>query len=184
LTLARVLFVSVLIIFASPSINASSEDLIHVRLKDRLDRPHDGYCFDIMGTGNSLRVDLPLFAHNCKGGLTADSAVIYTDSGQLVFPAPNVCVTVYGVNSTVLPGTPILLRPCDERTAFFDTSSLQKFDFTDRGQLKLRGSDLCLSVGQESAVTYSSADRWRALSLASCTDAPLSYSTWEFVTFN
>jgi len=184
LKLLRTLFAGAAFLSVTIVANASTESLIHVRLKDRLDRPDDGYCFDILGTNRSLRVDLPLFAHNCKGGPTADSAVIYTRDGQLVFPAAEVCVTAFGVNSTVLPGTPVLLRPCGERTAFFDASRLQIFDHADDGQLRLRGSELCLAVGRKSSVTYSPADRWRALSLESCAAAEPRYSRWELVPLN
>jgi len=156
-------------------------DVIHVRLKDRLDRPADGYCLDILGTGTDLVLDVPLFAHNCKSGPTPDSAVTLTEDGQLVFPAAKVCVTAFGVNNTVLPGTSILLRPCDFRTAFFDTSELQKYNYLENGQLQLRGHDLCLSVGEQSSHTYSPSDRWRVLSLQPCTEIELSYSSWEMV---
>ena len=161
--------------------DATTGNLIHVRLKDRLDRPVDGYCFDILGTGQHLRLDLPLFAHNCKGSATPDSAVVYTAQGQLVFPAAKVCVTAFGVNDTVLPGTSVLLRPCDQRTPFFETANLQKFDHLQNGQLKLRDFELCLAVGNESSSTYSPADRWRVLSLESCESVALSHSAWERV---
>jgi len=155
MNLARALVTAVIVLTVPIVANATSNGLIHVRLQDRLDRPDDGYCFDILGTSRSLRVDLPLFAHNCN--------------------------TAFGVNSTVLSGTPVLLRPCGERTAFFETSGLQSFDHTDNGQLKLRGSELCLAVGKESSTTYSPADRWRALSLESCKESELSHSAWELV---
>lgn len=164
--------------------NATAADLVHVRLKDRLDRPTDGYCLDILGTGRNLRQDLPLFAHNCKGGATPDSSVIYTSHGQLVFPDPNVCVTAFGVNNTVLPGTSVLLRTCDERQAFFNTADLQKFDFMENGQLKLRGTELCLTVGQDASPTYSPFDRWRVLSLELCNRAEINHSAWEMVPLN
>lgn len=167
-----------------PTLTAANESIVHVRLEDRLDRPDDGYCFDILGTGRNLRLDLPLFAHNCKGGATPDSAVIYNSEGQLVFPAAKVCVTAFGVNNTVLQGTPVLLRQCDEQSPFFDTPDLQKFDHTDSGQLKLRGSELCLAVGRKSSATYSPHDRWRVLSLESCVDISAQYSVWEMVPLN
>ena len=173
------------VIFALLIVVTGSElfaaEFVHVRLKDRLDRPQDGYCFDILGTSSNLRLELPLFAHNCKGGPTADSTVTYTSKGQLVFPAPNVCVTAFGVNNTVLPGSSVLLRPCDYQVAFFDTSDLQKFDHLKNGQLRLRGYELCLAVGDKSSSTYSSYDRWRVLSLESCTATALSHSAWEMV---
>ncbi len=168
-------------LIATFSLNAQAADLIHVRLADRLDRPTDGYCLDIPGTGSRLLLDVPLFAHNCKSGPTPDSVVTYTASGQLVFPAAQVCVTAFGVNSTVLTGTSILLRPCDFSTAFFDTANLQKFDYLKNGQLQLSGHDLCLAVGEQSSHTYSPSDRWRVLSLNSCSEISLRYSSWEMV---
>lgn len=168
-------------LIAAVATNAAAADLIHVRLQDRLDRPDDGYCLDILGNGNNLRLNLPLFAHNCKGGATTDSAIIYTGKGQLVFPYPAVCVTAFGVNNTVLPGASVLLRPCDQRIPFFDATGLQKFDYLGNGQLKLRDSKLCLAVGNKSSTTYSSLDRWRVLSLESCADTELSHSAWELV---
>ncbi len=177
--LFSILLLGFVFLFTGAVNNASASELVHVRLKAPLDRPDDGYCLDILGTGNNLRVDLPLFAHNCKDGATPDSAIVYTENGQLVFPAANVCVTAFGVNNTVLAGTPILLRPCDEQTAFFAASNLQKFDHLENGQLKLRHSNLCIAVGDESSRTYSPADRWRVLSLASCQDVSLSHSSWK-----
>jgi len=161
------------------SSHAVSAELLHVRLKDRLDRPEDGYCLDIVGTASNMVLDVPLFAHNCKRGPTPDSAVTYDDKGQLVFAGPQVCVTAFGVNDTVLPGTPVLLRPCNFSRAFFDTSNLQKFDHLENGQLQLRGYELCLAVGEESSHTYSSGDRWRVLSMQST--IALAYSEWEMV---
>ena len=160
---------------------AISSELIHVRLKDRLDRPQDGYCFDILGTGSNLRLELPLFAHNCKGGATPDSSVVYTSKGHLVFPAAAVCVTAFGVNNTVLPGVPVLLRPCGYQKPFFEASRLQEFDYLENGQLKLRGHGLCVTVGDESSHTYSPHDRWRVLLLDACSDTPLTHSAWELV---
>ena len=181
MTLSRLRQCASAFLIATITANTSAADLIHVRVKDRLDRPDDGYCLDILGTGRNLRLDMPLFAHNCKGGATPDSSIIYTSKGQLVFPHPNVCVTAFGVNNTVLPGTSVLLRPCDQRTSFFDATGLQKFDYLVNGQLKLRGSKLCLAVGNKSSVTYSSFDRWRVLSLESCANTELSHSVWEMV---
>lgn len=161
--------------------HANANDLIHVRLKDRLDRPVDGYCFDILGTGTDLRLEVPLFVHNCKTGPTTDSSVIYTSKGQLVFPSADVCVTVFGVNNTVLPGTAVTLHPCDYEAKFFETADLQKFDYLENGQLQLRGYEFCLTVGDEASRTYSPDDRWRVLSLQPCASAALSHSAWDMV---
>lgn len=179
--LLRVNLVVSLVAMVILSVEAIAADLVHVRLKDRLDRPDDGYCLDILGTGSNLQLDMPLFVHNCKSGPTADSTVTYTDSGQLVFPDAQVCVTAFGVNNTVLPGTSVLLRPCDYRAPFFDTTDLQKFDYLKNGQLQLRGYDLCLTVGDRSSRTYSPHDRWRVLSLQICAGNELNRSSWEMV---
>ncbi|MEM9602778.1 MAG: hypothetical protein AAGA11_07940 [Pseudomonadota bacterium] len=167
------------VFFAVATTVAAARDVVHVRLQDRLDRPRDGYCLDIVGTGSNLRLDLPLFAHNCKSGPTPDSSVRVSREGWLRFPGPGVCVTAFGVNNTVLPGTAVLLRPCGHQSAFFDASRLQRFDWQSNGQLRLRGFDVCLSVGEDSAETFSPADRWRVLLLARCTEVPLRLSAWE-----
>lgn len=159
----------------------AASDVVHVRLQDRLDRPRDGYCLDIMGTGANLRLGLPLFAHNCKSGPTADSSVRFNVEGQLRFPDPGVCVTAFGVNNTVLPGSTVLVRPCNHRIAFFDAARLQRFELQANGQLRLRGFDVCLAVGEDSAETFSRADRWRVLLMARCADVPLRHSAWELV---
>ena len=52
--------------FSSPAFSGSLNSQFHLRLLDRLDRPEDGYCVDILGTPGNLRIDVPLFAHNCK----------------------------------------------------------------------------------------------------------------------
>ena len=161
--------------------NVSADDLVHVRLKDRLDRPADGYCFDIIGTSSNMRLDLPLFAHNCKAGPTDDSVIIHNAEGLLIFPAVSQCVTAFGINGRALPGVPLLLRPCSENASFFDTSRFQQFELAANGQLHLKESALCIAVGVESDSTYSSNDRWRVLSLQLCNTVVLSHSAWEQV---
>ena len=165
----------------SPALSASSASLSHLRLLDRLDRPEDGYCVDILGTPRNLRVDLPLFAHNCKSSLTDDSAVVYTSDGLIKFPAADRCLTVAGVNSAALPGASILLRKCNDSIPFFETSRLQRFSHRKDGSLAVAGSKLCLAVGARSAVTYSPSDRWRTLFVDDCAKVEHSRSRWEFV---
>ena len=153
----------------------------HLRLIDRLDRPSDGYCIDIPGTPSSMRLEVPLFAHNCKAGLTPDSAVVFTAKGRIRFPAVARCVTAAGVNSTILPNTALILRGCGRNAPFFETAALQGFELRANGRLILKGSNLCLTVGKVSSRTYSPADRWRALYLATCGSVPEKYARWEFV---
>lgn len=154
----------------------------HLRLIDRLDRPQDGYCVDVPGVGRNMRVELPLFAHNCKPRLTGDSAVVFTPKGRIRFAALDLCITAAGVNSAALAGAALLLRPCGGSAPFFDTAGLQRFTLAANGQLSLRGSTLCIMAGAESARTLSAGDRWRTLFLAKCGTAPKARSRWEFVT--
>ena len=164
----------------SPASSASSGTLAHLRLLDRLDRPQDGYCVDVPGSPRNMRVDVPLFAHNCKPSLTSDSAVVFTSDGLIRFPAVDRCITVAGVNSAALPGASILLRTCHESTPYFETSELQRFRHREDGRLAIVGSELCLTVGPRSAATYSQSDRWRTLFVDDCATAEPARSRWEF----
>ena len=165
----------------NPVFSEPKGSMFHLRLLDRLDRPEDGYCIDILGTPGNFRVELPLFAHNCKTTLTADSSVIFTSDGLIKFPAVDLCITVAGVNSNALPGASTLLRKCNESIPFFETFSLQRFTHRKDGRISISGSELCLTVGRESAATYSPSHRWRALFVEDCSVAEPSLSQWEFV---
>jgi len=162
--------------------SAQTDAFAHLRLIDRLDRPSDGYCLDILGVGRNLRVDVPIFAHNCKPALTRDSAVSFGEDGKIRFPAVELCATAAGVNGRALPGAAILLRPCGVNAPFFETSALQSFDFRPDGRLELSGSGLCLAAGEVSDRTYSPQDRWRVLSVEDCETAPAKLTRWEFNT--
>ena len=153
----------------------------HFRLIDRLDRPDDGYCLDVLGVGELMRLEVPIFAHNCKPGLTPDSAVDLTDEGRIRFTALNLCITAAGVNGRALPGVSIILRPCGHEAPFFESSALQAFDIADDGKVMLKGSNLCLAAGSISATTYSARDRWRILTVEDCGAVPTELARWEFV---
>ena len=107
-----------------------------------------------------MRVDVSLFAHNCKPSLTIDSVVVFTTDGSIRFPAVDRCLTVAGVNSFALPGASILLRRCEEKIPFFETIDLQGFTHHKDGSLSVLGSKLYITVGDRSAVTYSPYHRW------------------------
>lgn len=169
-----------LILKMSLGIATQPTNASHLRLIDRLDRPQDGYCADIHGVMGNFRTDLPLFVHNCKQGLTSDSAVQFNSLGQIIFVDLNVCITVAGVNSKALPGSAVLLRECDEATPFFEAEKLQRFSHNKNGQLELLESGLCLTVGAQSATTYSMSDRWRPLFVSDCATAESTLSHWEF----
>ena len=178
------LFVSLLVFVVLYACQALGQQdaLGHLRLKDRLDRPTDGYCLDILGVGQSLRVDVPIFAHNCKPRLTPDSKVKIRVDGRISFPDVGLCITAFGVNGRALPGSPIILRPCGDRAPFFEAGPLQAFELKEDGRIVLEATDLCLAVGEMSDATYSAQDRWRVLSVQHCRDTPAKYLAWEFST--
>ena len=153
----------------------------HLRLINNLDRPEDGYCLDIVGSGQHLRFDLPLIAHNCKPGLYADEAVKIEPNGYIRFPAFDKCATVAGLNSRALPGAALVPRECGENTPFLDAEDLQKFHHLKDGRLELSGTGLCLTVGRKSDSTFSADHRWRPLFVESCETVEPERSIWKFV---
>lgn len=156
----------------------------HLKLKNSLDRPEDGYCLDVVGSGRNIRFDMPLNAHNCKPGLYADEAVIMEPDGIIRFPAYNKCATVSGLNSRALPGTALILAGCGENTPFLNTKGLQSFTQHKDGKLELSGTGLCLTVGKVSDSTFSPDHRWRPLFVEKCEDVVPERSQWEFIPFH
>jgi len=152
----------------------------HLKLIAPLDRPEDGYCLDIVGSGPYIRFDLPMTAHNCKPGLYADEAVVLDQKGFIRFPAFNKCATAAGLNGRALPGAALVPLDCGERSPFMEAEALQKFTLHKNGQVELSGSGLCLTAGPESATTFSEEHRWRALYLERCTTADAPRSRWQF----
>ena len=165
---------------ARPAASASRELRVHLRLVDRLDRPEDGYCLDIPGPPSNLFLDVPLFAHNCMPSLTNDTAVVFMSDGYIRFPAVDRCITVTGVKSA-LPGSSIMLNKCNPSNPFIDISRRQRFTHRQDGSLTVAGTELCLTVGPQSAVTLSPVHRWRTLFVDDCATADPARSRWEFV---
>jgi hypothetical protein len=137
---------------------------------------------DVIGLGLEARTDLPLFVHNCSSERYPDEAVRFDNAGLIHFPAYKLCVTVMGVNGRSLPGSAVLLRPCEERSAFMDAKALQHFSLHLDGRLTLDNTNLCLTVGLQSAPTYSTQHRWRALYADDCAAVPPERNRWEFTT--
>lgn len=154
----------------------------YLQLKDRLDRPIDGYCLDVVGSGRHIRLDMPLTAHNCKGPqVYADEVVQYLSDQSLYFPAYEGCVTVMGLNDKALAGNALMLKRCGEVQPFLNAKKFQKFQFNEQGQVQLVGSSLCISAGQDSHTTYSPDHRWRSLLMLPCKEVALTRSVWQLV---
>lgn len=151
----------------------------HLRLVNDLDRPEDGYCLDVVGSGPNIRTDLPLIAHNCKPGLYADEAIVFQSDGRILFPAFGGCVTVAGLNSRALPGAALMLKGCGENTPFLNTAGLQNFRLREDARIELEETGLCLMVGDESDSTFSEDHRWRTLYVDACAKAQADRSQWR-----
>lgn len=167
---------SIAAIAAEPSIQVG-----HLKLIDSLDRPKDGYCLDIVGSGRHIRFDLPMTAHNCKPGLYDDEAVTIEANGRVRFPAYNACATVAGLNGRALPGAAVMPRGCGEKTPFLDAEKLQSFAFRKDGRLELKGTGLCMTAGNVSDSTFDASHRWRTLYMERCDATEPSRSRWHFV---
>lgn len=159
----------------------ANEDPQYLQLMDRLDRPKDGYCFDVQGVVGHFRADKPLVAHNCKPGAAPDGLVIHTKEQRLYFPAFRQCVTAMGTGTTVLSGASLMLKPCIESGVFASPHMQKQFRFTDKHQLQLGGTGYCVVAGEQSAHTLSKHDRWRTLYMEPCDKAALKYSQWQWV---
>ena len=154
----------------------------YLQLKDRLDRPGDGYCLDVVGSGKHIRLDMPLTAHNCKGPqVYADEVVQFRSDQSLYFPAYDGCVTAMGLNDKALPGNALMLKACGVAQPFLNARKFQRFEFNAQGQVMLVGSHLCLTAGGESHTTYSLEHKWRSLFLLTCAEAELTHSVWNLV---
>ncbi len=168
-------------LYAQPPSPPWREVGMHLRLADDLDRPQDGYCLDVVGSGRHIRFDMPLIAHNCKPGLYADEAVVLQDDGTLYFPAYGGCVTVMGLNDHALPGASLMLKGCGEASPFLEAGNFQHFDHRDDRRLALGGTNLCLAVGDHSQATFDPTHRWRTLFVTDCDTAAAALSQWRFV---
>ena len=152
-----------------------------MKLLDLLDRKNDGYCLDVVGSGSTIRLDMPLITHNCKEGLYADEAVVHKADGTLYFPAYDGCVTVMGLNNHALPYNALILKRCNVDQPFLAATKFQKFSMNKNKQLQLNGSNLCITVGDTSKETYSPDHRWRSLYMQDCSIASSHLSQWLFL---
>lgn len=169
---------------AAPASGPQARPVVgHLKLQNSLDRPQDGYCLDVVGSGKYIRFDLPLTAHNCKPGLYHDEAVEIDASSRIHFVAYGACATVAGLNGRALPGAALVPRECDEKTPFMDARALQRFHFRADGLIELQGSGLCLTVSDESDWTFERTHRWRPLFVARCATVKPELSRWKFVPY-
>ncbi|MDD7910522.1 ricin-type beta-trefoil lectin domain protein [Pseudovibrio exalbescens] len=154
----------------------------YLQLIDKLDRPNDGYCIDVVGSGEHVRFDMPLTAHNCKGPqVYHDEVVEFREDGTLYFPTYGGCVTVMGNNGTALSGNALMLKVCDAREPFLIAKPFQHFEFNDQQQVQLKNTNLCMVAGDDSHTTFSPDHKWRSLYMEFCDVADTSLSRWHII---
>ena len=174
------LILSLMLIATEPAFAAEPK---YLQLIDKLDRPVDGYCLDVVGSGSTIRFDMPLTAHNCKGPqVYYDEVVEFRDDGTLFFEQYQGCVTVMGNNQTALPKNALMLKPCGVKEPFLNGPPLQHFKFNEQQQVQLKGSNLCLVAGEVSHTTFSPDHRWRSLYMEICKKATPELSRWHVIT--
>lgn len=162
---------------------AFASDYEYLQLIDKLDRPVDGYCLDVVGSGPNIRFDMPLTAHNCKGPqVFFDEVVTLREDGTLYFPKYKGCVTVMGNNKTALPKNALMLKECGAQQPFLNATHFQKFEFNKKNQLQLKNSNLCITSGNISHTTFSPHHRWRSLYMEYCEHIENRFSSWHFIT--
>lgn len=109
-----------------------------IRLKRFLDEP-DGYCLDVPGPHTRLQLDTPAWAHTCHVDALPDQVFKYNFDGQgkfrFIFEKYDLCLTADAPHAD----TRLKFESCDK-------PKLQGFDITKRGELKFRGTNLCLFV--------------------------------------
>lgn len=173
------LLLSALFVFSAQIV----ADEYNMRLVDKLDRPKDGYCLDILGNGKRahIRTDMPLMAHNCKSGVFPDELIEFRADGSIYFKEYDMCVTIAGVNEHVTEGTSLILRKCADMTPFVNGEFMQEFVHRKDGKIQHKNSKKCIVAGIESAPTYTDEHRWRSLYMEDCTKTSKNRSTWEFV---
>ena len=140
-----------------------------IALVDSLDEP-EGYCLDVPGWGNRLNIKAPLMAHTCKPGAEDE---LFTRShpapGQLYMKAYDLCVTA----ASDTPGSELFLKDCT-------SSTLQRFSFESNGQIRLDGSNVCMTVSDgKGTPTGGPSHLRRDLSLEACKSADPPHSQWK-----
>lgn len=174
----KYILILITIIYSSFSF---SENIFYLSLKDKLDRPIDGYCLDVAGNGQYVRLDVPLNAHNCKlesEYIYPDHSLVFKDNGTIYFPSFDKCLTVIGLNNHALEYNSLMLKECLVVEPFLNAKRFQLFKFNEKNQIQLYNSDLCIVAGDESKETYSSEHTWRSLYMQKCKTAQYKLSTW------
>ncbi len=150
----------------------------YFQLADNLDEP-EGYCLDIPGFGNNIKLDSPLMMHTCKHKYPNNSGDDEMfEHGQ---PSPGHihafvyqrCAQVKAIGAD----QQVLLKPCSN-------DPLQQFIITTSGQIRLKtsaGQPLCMAAADGSGeVAGGNSNLRRNLRMQPCDTVDKSLSTWVF----
>jgi hypothetical protein len=177
--ISKVLFSATLI--ASVLIATAAEDVGELfQLQGKLDEPR-GMCFDIPGFRASIDLNIPMQAHTCKSNPEAWEDQMfrlnYPMAGNIYNPEYDVCLDTV---KTIERGS-VFMRSCTD-------SPTQKFDWSNMGELRPIGTELCLAVSPspshpsvlagttpEAGVTFVA----RAMGLAPCSDVDDELKHWD-----
>lgn len=137
MTTKSVLATTLLLIGTSPAIAAADIGLL--RTTYALDEAR-GYCIDIAGFGESLRLDDPLQVHTCKYGAALEDQLFEPVAGtsRVRVPEYDRCLATAALDE----GSALVVQPCAE-------SPLQRWSFS-WGRLSPESRpDLCVSLSGE-----------------------------------
>ena len=159
---------------ATPSPTGESIETGLLRLVDFLDDPL-GYCVDVAGFGQNLRLDAPLQAHTCKGR-SDDQMFAPMEGGGILLTEYDRCLAA----TDAKPESEIALAQCE-----VDANG-QRFIVDDDGGIVLLSSDgsrLCVGVAEGTGEPAGGRNHLRRdLILYDCINADASLITWELVT--
>ncbi len=152
---------------ASPQLMAGAL----LRLTDFLDDPQ-GYCVDVAGFGDNIRLESPLQAHTCKPG-SHDQLFVAVPDGVMKLVEYDRCLTAFNLALDA----PVHVAPCDSGL------SGQAFTVNEHGwvYLPVAGSNpLCLGVAAGSGEPAGGRNHLRRdLALYDCEITDRTLVTWE-----
>jgi len=124
------------VVFCTPALSYADAGLL--RTIQPLDETR-GYCLDIRGEGQTLRLEEPLQLHTCKyGGPIDDQRFERTAEGAIRASVYNRCLAVTKLEA----GAQLLLRPCA-------STPIQRWTMTSQRLSPASRSDLCVTGAGE-----------------------------------
>jgi hypothetical protein len=125
------------VVFCNPAVTYADAGLL--RTIQPLDETR-GYCLDIRGEGQTLRLDEPLQLHTCKyGGPIDDQRFEPTAEGAIRASVYNRCLAATNLEA----GAQLLVRPCA-------SAPIQRWTMTSGRLSPASRSDLCVQgCGEE-----------------------------------